>query len=158
MSQYPMTYGDGVLTYQSYGYDIENFGDNYCSRGVTIGDSTEVVNWFASEEYEEMCRLHRKWYEAGYVIPDSLSSGYTYFDCMSQGTVFGFISSDGASVGKQYYETQTGKRLGMVTLSEPVIRSSDVAVNTWGISSSCENPEKVMEFMELLYTTLRNYN
>lgn len=154
MSQYAMTYGDGVLVYHTFGYDMENFGDNYCSRGVILGngENTEVVNWYASEEYEQMCRLHREWYEAGYLIQDSLSNGYTYYDCMAQGTVFGFISSDGASVGKEYYEKQTGKKLGKVTISEPIVRSSDVVVNTWGISSSCENPEKVMEFMELLYT------
>ena len=37
-------------------------------------------------------------------------------------------------------------------MSEPIVRTSDVVVNTWGISSSCENPEKVLQFMELLYT------
>ena len=55
-------------------------------------------------------------------------------------------------MGEAYYETQTGKQLGVVQMSEPVVRTSDVVVNTWGISSSCENPKKVMEFMELLYT------
>lgn len=154
MSQYAMTYGDGVLAYQSYGYELENFGDNYCSRGIILsGDNnTTVKNWYATDTYKKMCELHRDWYQKGYLVPDSLSNGYTYLDNMSQGTIFGFISSDGASVGEAYYETQTGKQLGVVQMSEPVVRTSDVVVNTWGISSSCENPKKVMEFMELLYT------
>lgn len=154
MSQYAMTYGDGVLAYQSYGYELENFGDNYCSRGVIMaGDgNTTVENWYATDTYKKMCELHRDWYEKGYLIPDSLSNGYTYLDNMSQGTIFGFISSDGVSVGESYYETQTGKNLGSIKMSEPIVRTSDIVVNTWGISSSCENPEKVMEFMEMLYT------
>ena len=154
LSQYPMTYGDGVLAYQYYGYDMENFGDNYCSRGVimNVDGNTTVENWYGSDTYKQMCQLHRDWYEKGYLVPDSLSNGYTYLDNMSQGTIFGFISSDGVSVGEAYYETQTGKKLGSIPMSEPVIRTSDVVVNTWGISSSCENPEKVLEFMELLYT------
>lgn len=154
MSQYAMTYGDGEIVAHSYGYEMENFGDNYCSRGVILDEDggTQVVNWYATDTFKKMCELHRDWYEKGYLIPDSLTNGYTYLDNLSQGTVFGFISSDGASVGEAYYETQTGRKLGKVEISDVLIRTSDVAVNTWGIASSCENPKKVIEFMELLYT------
>ncbi len=154
MSQYGTTIGDGVLAYHAFGYPMDNFGDNYCSRGVILGngEGTEVVNWYASEEYKTMVSLHRSWYEKGYLIPDSLSNGYNQVDNMSQGVVFGFIAGSGISVGKESYEMQTGKKLGEIKIGDPVNRAVDIAGNTWGISANCENPQKVIEFMELLYT------
>lgn len=154
MSQYAMTYGDGVLVYSTYGYDVENLGDNYSSYGVILDaeNSSTVVNWFETEEYAQFCQLHYDWMQAGYVLPDSLSNGYTYIDSMAQGTIFGFVSSQGASVGKAMYQMQTGKRLGEVKLSEVMIKTSDVATNCWGIAATCEHPEKVIDFWELLYT------
>ena len=49
MFQYPMTYGDGVLAYQSCGYDMENFGDNYCSRGY------EMLYGRMTEDMQNVC-------------------------------------------------------------------------------------------------------
>lgn len=150
----PITYGDGVLVYSTYGYNFENLGDNYTSYGVIMDaeNNSEVVDWFETDEYAQMCALHYDWAQKGYTSTDSLSNGYTYIDCMSQGTVVGFISSNGASVGKSYYEAQTGKKLGEVKINAASIKNSDVATNSWGISNNCQNPEKVVAFWELLYT------
>ena len=151
---WPISVGDGTLVYHTYGYDNDNLGDNYTSYGVIMNPDTSstVVDWFETDEYREMVELHRSWYEKGYMLPDSLSNGYNIYDNLNQGTIFGFISSEGAAVGLAYYQQQAGKELGMVRLVDTTIRSSDMTVNAWGISSTCQHPEKVLAFWELIYT------
>lgn len=152
--EYPISFGDGVIVYHTYGIDQDNLGDNYTSYGVIMDpdNSSTVVDWFETEEYAEMIKLHHEWYEKGYALPDSLSNGYTIYDSLNQGTIFGFISSDGCAVGLPFYMQQAGKELGMVRINDNIIRASDMTVNCWGISATCEHPEKVMAFWELVYT------
>ena len=152
--EYPISFGDGVIVYHTYGINQDNLGDNYTSYGVIMDpdNSSTVVDWFETDEYKEMVELHHDWFEKGYALPDSLSNGYTIYDSLNQGTIFGFISSDGAAVGLPFYIQQAGKDLGMVRINENTIRSSDMTVNCWGISATCEHPEKVMAFWELVYT------
>lgn len=155
MEQSAFTYGDGELTIQSYGYDHENFGDNYVSRGAILLDGsgdTNVVNWYATDTFRDICHLHRDWMEKGYLTTDALTNGETIYDLLRNRKIFGFINGDGASVGKAYYEAQAGRKLGRATIGNITARTCDIVINTWGISSLCENPQKVIEFMEMLYT------
>ena len=47
--------------------DVDLLGD---SLGVLFGDSTEVVNLYASDAYMEMAKRMRDWYLKGYISED----------------------------------------------------------------------------------------
>jgi putative aldouronate transport system substrate-binding protein len=111
-----------------------------------------IVNWYETEVYKQQALTKRAWYEKGYTIPDSISNGYTVHDSMSQGTVFSYLAPIGTGQSVAYWSAQTGKNLASVPLADVKISASGTVNLSWGISSNCENPQKVVAFLELLYT------
>ena len=60
MASMPTNYVDGLGNY--YGV-LENFGQ-----------TTTVTNYFESEEYLELCKIARRWFEKGYLSADAATS------------------------------------------------------------------------------------
>ena len=159
MPVYAMSLGDGQAAELNFGTIFDSLGDgSSISYGcvMDVENGTTVENWFATKEYEETCRLHREWFEKGYVVPDSISNGYTTFDTMAQGQIFSFNAPLNSGSNLAYWASQTGKNLGAIPMGEGVYRiDSGTVLNTaWSISSTCENPQKTADFLELMYTNL----
>ncbi len=166
MSQYAISLGDGVAAENSYNF-FENLGDTtYVSYGVVMDadKSTTIENYYATDLYKEVCDMHRDWMEKGYALPDSISNGYTTMDTMQQGQVFSFATQTGTGASEAYFSAVTGKNLASIPIGDDVsiIDPSAILNTAWGISSTCENPQKVCDFLNLLYNddelaTLMNY-
>ena len=155
MSQYAISLGDGVNSEWNNGVDYDDMGDSaYLSYGVVMGNDTTntVVDWYESDAYKQQLAVRRAWFEKGYAVPDSISNGYTTHDSMSQGTVFSFITTVGTGASVAYWSAQTGKKLAAIPITDVKITGSGTINLSWGISSNCTNPKKVVEFLELLYT------
>lgn len=153
MEQYATSLGDGIAA-EGHWTNADSLGEySYFSYGVVMEGTGDVVeNYYATEEYKEKCKLHREWYEKGYVVPDSNSNGYSISDSMTQGVIFGFVSQLGVSMNDAYWTKITGKNIRSIPINEITTKASDVINFSWGVSSSCERPDKVVEFLELLYT------
>ena len=153
MSQYPISLGDGVACEYEWS-DYDALGDNsYCSYGVVMENNQDkVVNYYNTDEYKAKCKMHRDWYNAGYCVPDSISNGYTTTDTMSQGQIFGFVSNGGTGMSDAYWSKITGKNIASIPMSDITTSASDVVNFSWGVTSTCENPEKVVKFLEFLYS------
>ena len=158
MPQYAVSMGDGVAAELSYGHNFDSLGDatyiaNGCILDVENGDT--VVNWYATDEYAETCKEHRDRFEKGYALPDSISNGYSVFDSMTQGQVFGFFGKCSAGSNVAYWSAQTGKELGSIPIGDgSYLLDTGSTMNTaWSISSSCENPQKTADFLDLLYNS-----
>lgn len=154
MEQYAITLGNGQAGEPNVNYTFDALGDDtYCAYGVVMDmlNGTTVENLYATEEYAQKCELHRRWFEEGYCVPDSISNNYNTVDSMSQGMVFGFISQGGVSMSDAYFSGTTGKNIASVPLGDRVIKASNVTKFCWGVSSSCERPDKAVEFLELIY-------
>lgn len=161
MTQYPISIGDGVNSEYTLGANYENLGDSaYNSFGVVLGDdpTNTIVNWYASDVYKKQSEIRREWYEKGYSLPDSISNGYTVNDSMSQGTIFSFVTSLGTGSSVAYWSAQSGKNLASVPIRDVKIEASGVSIISYGISSTCDNPQKVCDFLELLYTDVELAN
>lgn len=157
MEQYAISLGDGCkaeLAATGYGFDC--LGDkSFCAYGVIMRDdpnNTTVEDYYSSDLYMEKCKMHREWFEKGYCVPDSISNGYTTTDSLKQGMIFGIINNHGTGMNEGTLNRSTGKTLGVIPISDIVIQSANVTAMSYGISSSCKNPEKVIQFMELLYS------
>ncbi len=153
MSQYPISLGDGVACE----YEWSNFdalGDNSSnSYGVVMdNDPDKVVNYYATDEYRAKCQMHRDWYNKQYCVQDSISNGYTTTDTMTQGQIFGFVSNGGTGISDAYWAKITGKNVASIPMSDITVSAGDVVNFSWGVASTCENPKKVVDFLELLYS------
>ena len=154
MPQYGISLGDGVACEYEW-TPFDSLGaDQDLSYGVVMdslnGDT--VVNYYATDEYKEKCKMHRDWFEKGYCVPDSISNGYTTTDSMTQGMIFGFVSNGGPSISPAYFTKITGKNIAAAPMADILTKTSGVINFSWGVSSSCERPDKVVDFLEMLYT------
>lgn len=155
MEQYPISVGDGVACEYQY-IDFESFGDQASNAyGVILdkdADAGQIVNLYATPEYAERCKMTRDWFEKGYSVPDSISNGYTTQDSMTQGVIFSFSSAASSGMNKAYWSKITGHNIGEISTGDVMTRSTNVVNFCWGVSSSCERPDKVVDFLKLLYT------
>jgi putative aldouronate transport system substrate-binding protein len=154
MPVYGISLGDGVACEYEW-TPFDSLGaDQDLAYGVVMdalnGDT--VVNYYATDEYMQKCKMHRKWFEEGYCVPDSISNGYTTTDSMTQGMIFGFVSNGSPSISKAYMSKITGKNIEAAPMADIITKTSGVVNFSWGVSTSCERPEKVVEFLEMLYT------
>lgn len=163
---YPISFGDGAqASSQNLPATFDSIADgSYIATGaIMLDDASEtIVNLFATEEYKAMLLRQRDWMEKGYVEPTSYSNGISVNDVLGAGMCFGVLN--GATVGSSlaYWSSTTNLTLGGCWIGGLSISNADVFNMSWGIPVTCENPEKVIEFMEILYTdgevaTLLNY-
>ncbi len=154
MEQYAISMGDGVAAEDLWA-TFDSLGErSYLSYGVVMDpfNGTTVENYYATDKYRELSEMHHDWFEKGYCVPDSISNGYTTFDSMTQGQIFGFVSQESTGMSKAYWSGTTGKTLGAIPTADMLTVSSAIVNFCWGVSSSCERPDKVVDFLELLYT------
>lgn len=154
MDVYGISLGDGNAA-EFVWIDMDALGDDqFANWGVILdGDDTDtIVNYFATEEYKAKCLMHREWWEKGYAVPDSNSNGYTTQDSMSQGMCFGFAGGGGVGMSDAYWSSTTGKNIASVPMSDINTSGGNIVNFCWGVPSTCEHPEKVVQFLELLYT------
>ena len=154
MPQYGISLGDGVACEYEWA-PFDSLGDDaLLSYGVVMDakNGNTVENYYATEEYMQKCLMHRGWFEKGYCVPDSISNGYTTTDSMSQGLMLGFVSNSNPGNSTAYKSKTTGKNLGEVPMTDIITKSSNVLNFCWGVSSSCERPDKVVEFLELMFS------
>lgn len=163
MEQYALSLGDGLnAELNATGYVFDCLGDKaYCAYGIVMNEdanNTAIENYYTSDLYMEKCKMHRDWYEKGYCVPDSISNGYSVIDSLKQGVVFGFVGNRSSGMNEGTMSRNTGKTVGMIPTSDIVIQSANVTAMSYGISTTCQNPEKVIQFLELLYSDLEFTN
>lgn len=140
--------GGNAINFLTWDWDILN--DSF---GVLMdnGQSEKVENLFETEEYKQLCELMREWYQAGFIEKDFATSSETWQSRMTAGTTFGGVTT--YKPGElENVEDRVGKECGSVILTEAMSSTSTIVNTNWMIPESCENPEKAMEFLKLMYT------
>lgn len=142
--------GVGASAFSSF-VTRDSLGDDF---GVLLNygqDDLKVVNWFESEEYANNLKLMRKWYEAGYIAKDAVTIKESSADIIKAGKGAGNLASMKPGFARQ--ETRnSGTEMITVEMQQPFASTSTVSKVMWGIASNSEKPEKVMEFLNLMYT------
>ena len=129
----------------------DSLGDDF---GVLLNNGQtdlNVVNWFASEEYKQQLLTLRKWYQAGYIYKDAAQNQEADTAMIKSGKAFSAFSHM-----KPGYEVQesrlTGYEMVAVRTAPAVAKTSTVTNVMLGVSSNSENPQKTLEFLNLMYT------
>ena len=137
----------------------DGLGDEYGVLEDPV-NSTTVTNVFESEKYKDYCNLMHDWYQKGYIQPDASTNTDSLTDLLKTGIYFGTIGKDyPGNVEEKFGVMSTGYPFAAIPLGDPISTTNRVTDNVMTIPVFAKNPEKAMQFLELLYTdaTLQNY-
>lgn len=122
--------------------------------GVLLGnglDNLEVVNWFASGEYERIVRKLREWHLAGYLPKDAATNPESNQVLVKSGKAAGWLSAM-----KPGFEAQESRNVGISMIAvrtAPAVTKTDTVTNvTTGVAAGSDNPAKTLQFLNLMYT------
>ncbi len=145
---------------QWLGYNWDSLTDNF---GVLMdyGAEATVVNVYETEEYENLVRTMRAWYEAGYVAKDTATETESINSLLGAGRVFSTIGT-GKPGDEEESTNGAGVPIGHIDLTEALSVTTNITGEMWGITSWSEEPEAAMKFLNLMYSneevaTLLNY-
>lgn len=119
------------------------------------GDTETVINPFEQEETMEIYKTMHKYYKAGYIEPDAATSKNTWPMDLENW----FVRTGGYQPYADLLWTRSaGYEVVSVPAEQPIITNISVSGSIQAISATSQNPEKVMEFLNLLNTDpyLRN--
>jgi len=150
----PANQGDTGLISTISGVDYLS-DDMFSSKGVLMGDSTEVVDFYATDAFRERMELAREWYNAGYISKDAATSSSTAIELISSGKAFSYIASYSyppEDTAESMTGTMGGIEMGAVNVGEPYLDTNSVNSLTWMVSSVTEHPEAALKFLNLTFT------
>lgn len=120
---------------------------------VYFDDETLTVkNVYETPEYEQQCRLVRRWYEKGYINPEVLTTHESGREQVYHQDAFCsefVIRPDEVEYEKAIY----GDKITIVPFErKPVLTTNGVWEIMWCVSSSTEYPEESIKAIDLIYS------
>ena len=124
------------------------------ASGVIMIDSDDqgtIVNQYATDEYKEYADQMYAWNQAGYFSPDASTNQDSSTTLINGGNYLGTFLNYSGSNTLTDYQNDTGYEGVAIRTMEAVARSNEYSSVLWSIPSTCDNPEKTMEFLNYLY-------
>lgn len=121
------------------------------ASGVLVGlDSTEVENYYATDEYYDYLQHARSWYEKGYILKDAATTDISLSDGLKNGTIIGLFTEGNYKLldeTKQKY----GEEYIALMFHEPFIPSIAPQSETyWTVPVTAAEPEAAVRFLDLM--------
>jgi|GEM_PF-670267 len=125
------------------------------SSGVLVGlDSTEVVNYYETEEYQKYLEVVRGWYNLGLIKQDAATTDATEAGTMAtdpDNALLQWVDFDMGLI--ENFELQSGKDITTLLLEEPYKTATTPSGTCyWTIPVTAQHPEAAMRFLNLMYT------
>ncbi len=118
---------------------------------LNYGEDMQVVNYYASDEYMEMAKRMRNWFEKGFISEDVVTSGENSRSYFKAGTAFASLST--LKPGYAFKESKSiGKEMVQVGVMPPTTNTTVVQSIQWTIPENTEYPEKAMQLLNLMYS------
>lgn len=144
-----------ILAPYSPGYSPLQFSRQWDKLGndfgvlEDMGQSLTVVNLFETQAYKDYLDIYRNWYLSGYISEDVTNATEAGAALMKAGNLFAYTQA-----GKPGIETQEQNSSGYELYYCQVLESLKTTQDTWQwtIPENCDNPEKAIEFLNLMYT------
>lgn len=143
--------GAGTSLNVQFYYNIEVFGANGEYGMITDPvNNTKVESLYGSNYFKEYCELMKSWMDAGYMPEDALTNTTSPQEYLSMGKLFGCTTNYDMS---QFAIWQSGQpfNIDIVQIQDPIVTTFAVAERMWGLSTTCQNPQKAMEFLNYMY-------
>lgn len=148
---YGTSFGEATNCQATLYYNVEVFGSN--GEYGMIQDpvnSTTVESFYGSDLFKNFCYQAKAWADAGYIPSDSLTDTTSVQEYITMEKVFGCATAYDMS---EYATWQSGQpfTVDIIQLVDPLVTTSSVVELMWGLASTCENPQKSMEFLNYMY-------
>lgn len=156
---YPDSYPLGQITARKTHSTVSSYleiGDALGAdllTGVVRNDSDVVENIFASEEYYEFLSYMKKWYDAGYIYPESVTYDASVLPLLEEKVILSFPA--GSYPGT--YDLIVGEETDYVCLRTTQVRKNDanMTADFWTVPSTSRYPEAAVQFLDLCFSDLR---
>ncbi len=123
------------------------------SFAATIGESTQLVNYYETEAYKKAIETAYEYRQKGYCDPEGSANTASHDLVVMSGSSKGVImghSADAEGIAKMFTKDNTyGAEFGAITIGIDNLATDSLGV---GISYSCKNPSAAADFINLLYT------
>ncbi|ULT58757.1 ABC transporter substrate-binding protein [Neobacillus drentensis] len=140
------TFNQPAMVIDGGNFDI--LGD---SLGVVSFKEKKVVNLFEQPEYVKAVDLARQWYKAGYTLKNAANITDANVSMVKSGKGFGYFSHQKPGFALQE-SAMTGHEMVAVTFTKPYSYTDAAIGLNLAITRNSQNPEKTMQFLNLLYT------
>jgi len=136
--------------------DFDTLGD---SMGVLpdLDNHLKVVNLFENAKYRERLNLVREWYLNGYIPKDAATTKDFAATLISAGKAFAYFDRTKPNVVAQE-SANAGQQLIGIPFTPPSTQTSIITALMQGIAQNSNNPEKALQFLNLLYSDSKLLN
>jgi len=148
----PLAAGSGFFPYMPYDYLL---GENLPFGIALEGDTTKIVNIYEQSDVKDTLSTLRRFYQKGYIH----SEAATDTDPHEMSVQNWFVRKEQYAPGAvEMWSSNAGYDVGYSASHEPLTINNSVTGSVMAISAASKNPEKAMEFLNLLNTDeyLRN--
>ncbi len=116
-----------------------------------VSGNTTIENLYESEEYYEYLTWMRRWQEAGYLSADAATTNDQASDWIKAGRCAGFGLGDDTPGNKDNQEASTNYEMVQLNIRPTFLTTGTYDQLRWCVSSTSQNPEKAVEFLNLMY-------
>lgn len=148
----PLAAGSGFFPYMPYDYLL---GENLPFGIALEGDTTKIVNIYEQKDVKDTLSTLRNFYQKGYIH----SQAATDTDPHEMSVQNWFVRKEQYAPGAvEMWSSNAGYDVGYTASHDPLTINNSVTGSVMAISAASKNPEKAMEFLNLLNTDeyLRN--
>lgn len=143
----PGTVGQSFL---QWNVTFDNLND-YFGVLPQWGQDLEIVDLFTSQDYIDYCRVMREWYLRGFISKDILSSTESGITQMMAGNLFAYCNTGKPGIESQE-ELSSGTDLTYVQVLPTFTSTAAPITFEWTIPITSADPEKAMQFLNLMYS------
>jgi putative aldouronate transport system substrate-binding protein len=146
---FPVSYGSQGIGFAEsvLGPSIDWLGD-YFGVLMNYGQDLKVVNMFETQEYKDLLKTMRDWYQKGYVMKDVAYAKEDQHTLVKSGKALGYFSATKPGVGLQESATN-GYECTVIDFAKPMAGS---AVFSWVVPNAAKTPDKSVQLLNLMYT------
>ena len=142
----PETSGGGIAIALADYYDTCGTGGGILE--VQEDGKLKIVNQVETESYKNACLKVREWYEKGYISKDVLTTQDSGSTMLPAGKCFAVAATSiNPNMGDKYSIAV------VINKDKPLLTTTDDQLILWAVASSCERPDKAVQFINLCFTS-----
>lgn len=153
----PFTLNEGCFMHYITGeFDVITSGVG-CDMDDDPSDGIEIINEYATDEYREMAQKAYEWRQKGYFMPDATTNSNTVESMLAADKGFGYYGNAHPGVVTQV-TSNCGKEIAVIPIGRRTLTTTYVNFIEWLVPAQCENPEKAVAVLNLLYSNPELHN